>query len=575
MADTDEVQGRSISGFGSRSSRPVRQRPSFRRNSFKNDRTNDAPNFKPRTSFSRNRFRSRNENRFESSQAKSDEETTPAPSFKKSIAAPKLSKPKSNFDNEDPKLSKPNSNFDNEDQKNNNPVTIKKFNKFDRPDFRKTLLNKLFEKRPEVKARFPVLSKNLNKDDDESEEATEASNDETEEDGDLDFPDDHESAPSALVPSIVDDEDILQNIDNEEIRLERLLTTLQVSSIYPKELSDEYLEVATIRSPYTFNIEDNEKSTRFITITKSFTKALDITPTKSFTSSISSTIPISEINPSSSKPLFDTNSIPAPENILASTSTPYETINIQGSSDVEYLSPLTLTSSLHLETPPLKTVTETLSTVETLIKKSLLPVIAGEESSIYTLTQTYSVTRIVTAVKTVPPMELYEFNPQQSFADFDALFEEAGSERRESLLPGELEFSDQDNFGLEGPSVIKVAPPSDFVEDLDLIGSKFDFVDEMEKYHNPDIIQLKGSQTPNLDSSFSSQNPLFGNAPQQSHNKKTTPSLPDNGLAALGITPEQLLYLQLLQNPLAALGIGGVQQQQQVIIVIEHKKSFE
>ena len=40
-------------------------------------------------------------------------------------------------------------------------------------------------------------------------------------------------------------------------------------------------------------------------------------------------------------------------------------------------------------------------------------------------------------------MEFYEFSPSKSFADFDALFEEAGSENREQLLPGELEFSDQ------------------------------------------------------------------------------------------------------------------------------------
>ena len=169
-----------------------------------------------------------------------------------------------------------------------------------------------------------------------------------------------------------------------------------------------------------------------------------------------------------------------------------------------------------------------------MIKKSILPVVFGEDSSLYTLTQTYSVTRIVTAVKTVPPMELYEFNPQQNFADFDTLFEEAGSERRESLLPGELEFSDQDNFGLEGPSVIKVAPPSDFVKDLDLIGSKFDFVDQMEKHNNPDVVQLKGS--PNIESSFGQNSPSF--APE--------------------VTPEQLLYLQFLSNPLAALGIGGL-----------------
>ncbi len=30
----------------------------------------------------------------------------------------------------------------------------------------------------------------------------------------------------------------------------------------------------------------------------------------------------------------------------------------------------------------------------------------------------------------------------------------------------------------------------------------------------------------------------------------------------LGISPEQLIYLQLLQNPLAALGLGGAIQPQ-------------
>ena len=53
----------------------------------------------------------------------------------------------------------------------------------------------------------------------------------------------------------------------------------------------------------------------------------------------------------------------------------------------------------------------------------------------------------MTATKTIPPMEFYEFSPSKSFADFDALFEEAGSENREQLLPGELEFSDQVNTG--------------------------------------------------------------------------------------------------------------------------------
>ena len=108
----------------------------------------------------------------------------------------------------------------------------------------------------------------------------------------------------------------------------------------------------------------------------------------------------------------------------------------------------------------------------------------------------------------------------------------AGSERRESLLPGELEFSDQDDYGLEGPSVVKVAPPSDF----DLLGSKYE--------QQPAEIQAQDT---------------------------VTPSLPQNdGLAALGITPEQLLYLQLLQNPWAA-AFGGAFNKPQVFILTVHQ----
>jgi len=526
-----EKTGRSTTGFGSRSrNRPTRQRPSFRRNTNKiresissnrESSSSGSSKFKPsRPSLaSRNRFSSRITQRVQTVNPSSTVSVNPTPSKKKSFS----SQTKSNA----PK------------------IEFKKFDRFNRPNLRKNLLNKFFSKRPNNK---PATSIN--------ESIDEANEDEKDP---LAFPDDHESSPSAFVPSIVDDEDILQNLENDEIRLERLQTTLLVSTVYPEESSEEYLEVATIRSPYTFNIEDNQKSTRFITVTRTFSKTLDITPSKSFTSSVSIITPSSSIRPSSpvsSTPLFDTKSIPAPENILASTATPYDAI-IEGSSNIETLSPLTLASSLHHATPPLKTVTESLSTVETMIKKSILPVILGEDTSLYTLSQTYTVTRIVTAVKTIPPMELYEFSPENSFTDFDNLFEEAGSENRESLLPGELEFSDQDNFGLEGPSEIRVAPPQGFLEDLDLIGAKLDFVDHMEKHNNPEIMQLKNS--PTIESSFGQSNPSFGNINQISPTKtQATPALPDlGGLAGLGVTPEQLLYLQLLQNPLAALGIGG------------------
>ena len=390
-----------------------------------------------------------------------------------------------------------------------NVPEIKKFDRFKRPNYKSNFLNKYIK--PNYKPGISIAS---------------SQSDETK------------------VPSIVFAEDSPHNY--EEVHLGSLMTTLDMSTAYPAELPSSYLEVATIRSPYTFNIEDNEKSTRFITITTSVTKALDIAPSSTFTQP-----PVAE---TSSRPLFDTDAIPAPENILASTQLPVLQSSAE-SEDVSVLAPLTLTSALHQATPPLETVTESMSTVETLTKKSLLPVIFQDSSSVLTLTQTYSVTRIVTAVKTVPPMELYEFNPQANFADFDLLFEEAGSERRESLLPGELEFSDQDNFGLEGPSIVKVKPPQHFHEDIDLLGSKFF---ETDRHSNP-------VPAPNIESSFGSPNTRLGaglaTTPTQT---QATPSLPDNGLAALGITPEQLLYLQLLQNPLAALGIGGAFQQPQV-----------
>ena len=487
-------QGRALSDFGSRSSRQTRQRFSSSRRSPARGSSSESSFSSRRTSggFSRNRFKSRHEAQEE------DVSHDSSPSDFSSISALRKPAPKKSFSSR---------NQDNVET-STNPVVIKKFNKFDRPDYRKTLLNKLFQKRPDIKTRL------------------ESNKQHKQEEDDLAVGDDvdREAQPSALALSIIDDENILQNIDNEEILLERLLTTLQVSTLYPKELSSEYIELATIRSPYTFNIEDDSKSTRFITITKSFTKSMDISPSTSFTSVPAST--------HAHTPLFDINDIPAPENILASSDSydEEEATNILGSTNIEYLSPVTLTTSL--PTPPLKTVTETMSTVDTTIKKSILPVIFGEQSSLYTLTQTYSVTKIVTAVKTLPPKEFLEVNPIESFAEFDNLFEEAGSERRESLLPGELEFSDQDDYGLEGPSVVKVAPPSDF----DLLGSKYE--------QQPAEIQAQDT---------------------------VTPSLPQNdGLAALGITPEQLLYLQLLQNPWAA-AFGGAFNKPQVFTLTVHQ----
>ena len=138
------------------------------------------------------------------------------------------------------------------------------------------------------------------------------------------------------------------------------------------------------------------------------------------------------------------------------------------------------------------------------------------------------------------------------------------------LFAGELEFSDQDEFNLEGPHEIRVKPPPGFTDDLSLIGSKFDPSHKMEQSNNPGIVELKSSQstdsTPAIQSSFgqSAFNP-FGLFGQPNQGITSTPTLPGNPLA--GLNPDQLrqlALLQYLQNPfaLAALQQPGLQQPQ-------------
>jgi hypothetical protein len=58
--------------------------------------------------------------------------------------------------------------------------------------------------------------------------------------------------------------------------LEKLQTTLLVSTVFPqKDSSEEFLEVATIRSPYTFDIENSQKSTRYRAASRVFLISLN------------------------------------------------------------------------------------------------------------------------------------------------------------------------------------------------------------------------------------------------------------------------------------------------------------
>ena len=160
------------------------------------------------------------------------------------------------------------------------------------------------------------------------------------------------------------------------------------------------------------------------------------------------------IAPSASKPLFQTETIPAPENILTSADYSSSGMPILREIDFDekfcvksiFFSDLDLTSSIETlpavvlassstAPPALKTITETYTSTELQLKTSVLPLVLNGKTKLQTLTQSFKITRLIEAVKTVPPFEF--INPTSAFTDLDNVLEEAGSEKREQLLPGE------------------------------------------------------------------------------------------------------------------------------------------
>lgn len=162
------------------------------------------------------------------------------------------------------------------------------------------------------------------------------------------------------------------------------------------------------------------------------------------------------------------------ENILAPTSHIDKEHNLLDSS-IATLPAITLGDDQ--ATPPLETVTETFSTTQVMLKTHILPVVRqGGNATSYTLIQTYHVTRLVTATKTLPPSDIYQFVPSKTLNEFNKNLDEAGSE-----LHLELEFGDENEHDEEDfPK--RVALP----EDLDLanIGSDFD-ISEVDKMKIP------------------------------------------------------------------------------------------
>ncbi|CAD7088345.1 unnamed protein product [Hermetia illucens] len=232
------------------------------------------------------------------------------------------------------------------------------------------------------------------------------------------------------------------SIDNKK----PLVETINVEISTPADFKDVYYEIATIKTPYTFQV-GTIKNTRFITVTSTFEKSLEPEPT------------FVPTNPNE----------PLTENILAPTTHIDKEHNLLDSS-IATLPPLYLTSDA--ETPPLETLTETFSTTQDMLKTHILPVIRdGGNATSYTLIQTYHITRLVTATKTLPPMDAYQFVPSKRLKEFNSRLDEAGSE-----LHLELEFgdnNDEDDGDDEDHPVRQLSPELDLAN----IGSDFDLFD--------------------------------------------------------------------------------------------------
>ena len=134
--------------------------------------------------------------------------------------------------------------------------TFKKFDRFKRPDLRQSLLQKILNK-GKTNVLSPEEQEEQRRKKEEEEKAASEAAEATEDDLAIEDEED-----------IYEDEDSLQDLGKEKDS--RLQTTLLVSTVFPDHDLSSFLEVATIRSPYSFGVGDSS-STRYITVTRTFT----------------------------------------------------------------------------------------------------------------------------------------------------------------------------------------------------------------------------------------------------------------------------------------------------------------
>lgn len=306
--------------------------------------------------------------------------------------------------------------------------------------------------------------------------------------------------------------------------------TLRVVTSTPADgATDVYYELATIRSLHTFRV-GTTKNTRYVTFTKTFSHYLSATPSPAL----------------SQDELYETQLF---ENILD-----------DGPRDISTLPPVDIGENDI--SAILETVTETFSTTELMMKTSVLPVLRGGETSYYSLTQSYHITRVVTAIKTMPPYEAFAFIPENSLNEFNDQLLAEGTETGQSLRPEELEY-DENGEVVDTTTGTRVRPPPGFpFQDpnlAELAGGPFN-PDVFEKQVNPQLVAAL-QQRQQLQ-----QQQIAAKPPYLSPGQQAAPLNP--AVATPGLSPEQLqqlAYLRLL-NPYSFGGFPQMQPQQHTTV---------
>ncbi|CAG0880237.1 unnamed protein product [Darwinula stevensoni] len=291
--------------------------------------------------------------------------------------------------------------------------------------------------------------------------------------------------------------------------------TIRVSTSTPKPFNGTVYELATVRSTYVFRV-GTRMNTRQITLT--MTSAVDLATVKEPT-----------IEPSD-----------AGLDIIAAEHAIQE--NLIEEQDIAILPPIGLAGDASI--PPLETKTETFSTEELVLRTNVLPVINDHDTSFYTLTQSYYITRIVTALKTMPPMDFYQFIPADQLIEFNSRLQLSGSEHKARLLLANEDLPPNQEIAL---------PPDFFDKEISEAGAKFDPL-EMDRKLHPELYGKKPRIHPTPTVSQTQPKTLIAEEDLVGANSQPTPPL----------DPAQLQQLALLRlvNPylnIPGLGIPGTQ----------------